>query len=242
MTGIYDALTRAEESQLIRTNVIDIIEKDRVYSKSALDDKMSTLYQNILSLMETNDQSKIVQFVGCKPGDGTSTLTRVFATNLSKNLQKSVLLVDADREQPSHFRKFNINPSVGWDEVIHDGIPAKKAIHRATNMPLYFTQSSLRRDLVSHVFDTNRLSSFFGGLKSEFDLILVDSPPATTSMEAFMFSPNVDGIVLVVESEKTRLGIAEHVVEKIRQHRGNVLGVVLNKQKHYIPGWLYKWI
>jgi Mrp family chromosome partitioning ATPase len=49
----------------------------------------------------------------------------------------------------------------------------------------------------------------------------------------------VDGVVLVVEADKTRWPVAQSVKERIIQHGGNVLGMVLNKRRYYIPGFIY---
>ncbi len=48
------------------------------------------------------------------------------------------------------------------------------------------------------------------------------------------------GVVLVVEAEKTKWPVAAAVRDKIIQHGGNVLGIVFNRRKYYIPGWLYR--
>jgi Mrp family chromosome partitioning ATPase len=50
----------------------------------------------------------------------------------------------------------------------------------------------------------------------------------------------VDGVVLVVEAEKTRWPVAENVRDKIKGSGGNILGIVLNKRRYYIPEWVYK--
>jgi Mrp family chromosome partitioning ATPase len=49
----------------------------------------------------------------------------------------------------------------------------------------------------------------------------------------------VDGVVLVVEAEKTRWPVAETVRDKIKNSGGNILGIVLNKRRYYIPDWIY---
>ena len=41
-------------------------------------------------------------------------------------------------------------------------------------------------------------------------------------------------------SEKTRWQVADEVKERIQRHGGSVLGVVLNKRRHIIPGFIYK--
>jgi protein-tyrosine kinase len=82
--------------------------------------------------------------------------------------------------------------------------------------------------------------AFFKKLKQRFDVILVDSPSAITLMDSAAISSRVDGIVLVVEAERTRWPVAENVRDRIKNSGGNILGIVLNKRRYYIPRWIYK--
>jgi len=50
----------------------------------------------------------------------------------------------------------------------------------------------------------------------------------------------VDGVVLVVEAEKTRWQVVESLKEKIENSGGNILGMVFNKRRFYIPENIYR--
>jgi Mrp family chromosome partitioning ATPase len=90
------------------------------------------------------------------------------------------------------------------------------------------------------MIDSLQMDTFLKRLRQRFDLILIDSPPATTSSDGLAISSKVDGIVLVVEAEKTRWPVTENVKERITKSGGNILGIVLNKRKYYIPEFIYK--
>ena len=85
-----------------------------------------------------------------------------------------------------------------------------------------------------------RGSRFWEPLRERFDLIIVDSPPATLFPDGLGMVSKVDGVVLVVEAEKTRWPAALSVKERIKQSGGKVLGIAFNKRQYYIPGWLYR--
>ncbi len=85
-----------------------------------------------------------------------------------------------------------------------------------------------------------RGAGFWEPLRERFDLIIVDSPPATMFPDGPGIVSMVDGVVLVVEAEKTRWPVALSVKEKIERSGGKILGVVFNKRKYYIPSWLYR--
>jgi len=65
-------------------------------------------------------------------------------------------------------------------------------------------------------------------------------PPAGVSSDGFGFSDKVDGVVILVEAEKTRWQVADNTRMRILEQGGKVLGVVLNNRRHIIPKCVYK--
>lgn len=76
-------------------------------------------------------------------------------------------------------------------------------------------------------------------LSGRFDLIVVDLPPLD-SASVLDWAPLLDGVVLVVESERVRWQVAARGIELLEQAGSQVLGTVINKQREYIPQWLYE--
>jgi len=52
----------------------------------------------------------------------------------------------------------------------------------------------------------------------------------------------VDGVILVVEAEKTKWRTARHVRAQIERVGGKILGIVFNKRRYYIPQSIYKYL
>jgi Mrp family chromosome partitioning ATPase len=83
---------------------------------------------------------------------------------------------------------------------------------------------------------------FAGKLKSlmaRFDYVVFDGDSLLTSSNASMIVKHFDGVVLVVECERTKWEVLRLAREKVQNVGGNVLGVVLNKRRYYIPRGLY---
>ena len=202
-------------------------------------DKEIRLYQN-LSVLIPDSNRKIIQFIGSREGEGTSTVVREFARVSASKFGKLVLLLDADQYHPTQHLFFNIQPECGWQEVLQDNGPIDKALYQIGETRLFVSPSS--RNFVSdlHTLNSLLIDDFWKKLRERFDLILIDSPPATISADGLALSSKVDAIVLVVEAEKTRWPVAESVKDRINRSGGNILGIVLNKRRLYIPEWVYK--
>jgi Mrp family chromosome partitioning ATPase len=79
-------------------------------------------------------------------------------------------------------------------------------------------------------------------VREQFSLILIDSSPASITADSMALCETVDGIVLVVEAEKTRSAVVKKVRDHILMQEGNLLGMVFTKRKMYIPEFFYKFL
>ena len=243
MTKIYEALEHAK-TEVLNGEPEIIPPRPKVSSSSSrfsemVVEKEIRIYQN-LAAVAADSTKKVIQFIGSREGEGTSTVVREFAKVSATKFGRLVLLLDADRYRPTLHLFFNIHQECGWQEVVRDNGPVEKALYQIGETKLFISPSS--RNLASNprIFNSLLIDVFWKKLKQRFDLVLVDSPPATTSTDGLAISSKVDGVVLVVEAEKTRWPVAENVRDRIKSSGGNILGIVLNKRRYYIPEWIYK--
>jgi len=85
------------------------------------------------------------------------------------------------------------------------------------------------------VIDNRRTLEIVSHLGNYADVAFIDCAPVTLYPDARALAPIVDGVILVVEADVTPVSVANRAVELIRDTGANVLGVVLNKRRDYIP-------
>jgi len=88
-------------------------------------------------------------------------------------------------------------------------------------------------------FKPETLSQGLTNLKGKFDYVVCDGDSVIPSSDASVVAKHFDGIAFVVECEKTKWELLQAATEKIENVGGNILGVVLNKRRFYIPRGLY---
>jgi protein-tyrosine kinase len=205
-----------------------------------IEDEMVDLYHSIDSVL-SHSSKKVIQFMGSREGEGTSTIVREFARVSAARFARTVLLIDADRRKPGQHLFSTTTPEYGLEEVIQKNMPLDGALHKigeAAN--LYMSLLSAHSAPAAQIFNSAGIDRLLEGLLQRFDLILIDSPPAASSPDGPAFSQRVDGAVLVLEAEKTRWPVAESVKDRITGKGGRILGVVLNKRRYRIPEFIYK--
>ena len=58
--------------------------------------------------------------------------------------------------------------------------------------------------------------------------------------EPKVIGKKVDGVILVSQAGKSRQRVAFRAKSELEATGANILGVVLNRRKHYIPEWIYR--
>lgn len=202
-------------------------------------EEMLCLYKMLDSLLP-DANSKVIQFIGARSGEGTSTIAREFAKVTANQIGLRVVLLDADRLQPTQNRYFKLSGDLSWTEAIRCGEPIDKALHRIGQSKLIVSPSGNSVGFTPEIFHSPVFDQFCVTLKEKFELILLDSVPFSLSPDALAIASKVDGIVIVVEAEKTKWQTVNVMKESIKRVGGNVLGVVLNKRKFYIPDYIYR--
>jgi len=202
------------------------------------ENEMISLYQNIETLLPDLER-KVILFLSAKEGEGTSTIVREFARVAAKKLGKLVFLLDSGLNAPKKCLFLHITPECGWEELAREGAGVVEDA-RCGEMDLEMCPTDLLSGDGPINFYTPNILDFWQSLRQKYDLVLIDSASASSSPDGIEIARRVDGVVLVVEAEKTRWQVVENLKEKIENSGGNILGVVFNKRRYYIPDSIYR--
>lgn len=245
MTKIYEALEQAGKSVKAAESGEAASSHRPLFSSSEglieveMGKEMVRLYQNLQSLFPEME-GKIFQFVGSREGEGTSTIVREFARVATMKFGKWVVLMDADRHEPTQHHLLREVPRFGWEDAVKGEGSIDRALYRVGETPLFISPILGNSDSGPQVFNAPGMDPILSELKERFDLIVIDCPPAATYPDGLAICRMVDGVILVVEAERTRWPVVESVKENIERNGGKILGLVFNKRHFYIPGFVYR--
>ena len=244
MGKIYEALEKAQRERRGQKKapmfvVLSPGEPPSTGFEVVAEKEMVTLSRTIDSLLETSPK-KVIQFIGAQGGEGTSTVIRDFAMVSAAKLGKTVLLLDADPQSPSQHLFFHLQPKFGWEEILRNKRTFRKAICRIGKTGLYVYPTPPGSASLPKALFSPEIKEFWEEAKEKFDLVLIDSAPASASPDGIGLSRFADGVVLVLQAEKTRKPVAERLKNQILQNGGNLLGMVFNNRRYHIPESVYK--
>ncbi len=81
----------------------------------------------------------------------------------------------------------------------------------------------------SELLGSKAMQEMLATLSQDYDRIVIDSPPVTAVTDAVVLSKAVDGVVVVLQANKTERVIVQRAIEQMEAVRAHVFGVILNR-------------
>jgi capsular exopolysaccharide synthesis family protein len=80
----------------------------------------------------------------------------------------------------------------------------------------------------SELLGSKRFNQLLDQLKSQYDLIIIDSPPVLSATDSLLISKLAEGVIVVCYTGKTTYDRLQRGLKSLREINANVLGLVLN--------------
>jgi capsular exopolysaccharide synthesis family protein len=142
-----------------------------------------------------------------------------------------VLLVDADMRRPGIAKALHLSLDKGLSGILTGayeyGTDLLVKIERAEGLSLL--PSGPIPPNPAELLCSMKMDALVKHLRGDFDHIIFDSPPVLPITDATILSSLVDGVLMVVECEKTTRAALSRACRVIDHAGGKILGTVLNK-------------
>jgi succinoglycan biosynthesis transport protein ExoP len=181
------------------------------------------------------------------PGDGKTTVARNLA-EAAATMGSRVLLIETDLRRPTLAKRLSLEPTAGLAGVLIEALPLSEAIQaiRLETTPADGRRSPGRSlDVLiagvlpppnpAELIESQAMKSLLSGVRSEYDLVVIDTAPLTVVSDAFPLLSQVDGVIIVGRVGRNRRDVAVRLHETLKGVDAPLLGVVANGFK---PGRL----
>lgn len=168
---------------------------------------------------------------------GTVSLGIVMA-----NAGKRVLLVDADQRRPSLGKVFSLGSradSIGLSSLIMKRVPPEDAIVKTVVENLSVLPAGPKPPNPSELLGSESMGELLERLRSDFDLVVLDTPPVLGLPDTLNLASKVDCCLLVIKHSKTSYKAVNRAREAIQMVKGQILGAILNMVKQPRFGYGY---
>ena len=194
----------------------------------AVDEAMNRL---ATSLSFCGKDMKVIELTSRFAGEGKSYVSLNLMRTIA-NLGKRVVLIDADLRRSSlvqrYKMKFKQENSLGLAQYLA-GMCSMEDIVYMTNIPnAYYVPVGKLVNSSLRLLSGPLFQQLVEGLREKYDVILIDTPPVDSIVDAVEISKSCDGVLLVVKygtGTKKEIGGA---VESVTLTGCPVVGIVMN--------------
>lgn len=187
---------------------------------------------------------KVVMVAATDHGEGGTTTAAILASTLARSLNGSkILLVDANLRTPALDEVFEQGYNLlGLSDKVLSQAPLDQTVYHTDIPNLFFMPCGKAITSPSYLFDSEPIGELLNALRQQFDFIIFDGSPLRDYSESCFLAEKMDGVILVVEAERTKPEVLQKIRKDLESTGVNILGVVLNKKKNYIPEYLERFL
>jgi capsular exopolysaccharide synthesis family protein len=191
--------------------------------RSALAESFHLTLTSILLLERLNGVGpRVIAFSSASPGEGKTTVISNLAIALAQ-VNRRVLLIDGDMRKPRLHEIFGVENDVGFAEALAD--ISKVAVQKTRIPNLSLLPSGTSAD--DRLLFTRQPQELLRSLKTDFDMILIDTPPLLQMSDARLIGHNSDAVILVVAQHTARDSILL-AQQRLNEDGTCLLGTILN--------------
>jgi succinoglycan biosynthesis transport protein ExoP len=169
-----------------------------------------------------------IMVISAMPNEGKTDVIINLGVVLAQSGQR-VLLIDADLRRPTIHSRLGLNNLVGLSNFFLSPEGQKERFFQKTRIVgLSALTAGNSPPNPSEILGSPLIGTILEKLKTNYDILLIDTPPCLAVSDAAEMLPYVEGVLLVIKPGSTRLAPLQRLIKQLHQQNANLLGVVLN--------------
>ncbi len=185
---------------------------------------------------------KIIMITSSVPNEGKSFISVNIWAELAES-GKRVCLVDTDMRK-SNLRtdlqiQTNLEEFVGLSHYLAGKCEADDVIY-STNRPNAYMIPTITMINPSLLFEGNRFGDLLQKLRTEYDYVILDTPPLQIVSDGQLIAGKCDGCILVVRAHTTSRTLVKESALQLNRVDCPLLGIVLNRMEQKNARGIYR--
>ena len=194
-------------------------------------DSIRSIRSVVKSILE--DDKKVIAVTSTVAKEGKTTICANIAISLAA-MGKKVLLVDCDLKNPSVLKTLGVNEN----ELQYSTVTDKYKIAYSEKHKID-VMSFIADDNINEIINSGNLANIFSSIKSDYDLIFVDTPPCSVVSDAIFVAQASDSVLYVILQDTVRISKIKDSLDALMSTDTEILGCILNGAQASVMGYGY---
>ncbi|MEW6732664.1 MAG: polysaccharide biosynthesis tyrosine autokinase [Acidobacteriota bacterium] len=211
--------------------VTALIPFESVGDHSHKDSVFAEAYRNLrtsILLSHADKPPQIILVTSSTPSEGKTTTALNTAYMLAQTNAR-VLVIDCDMRRPSCHRNLGISNLKGLSTYLSQDINLVMLVQGDVRPGIDMLTAGPVPPNPTELISSIKMRETLRQLRDYYDYVVLDTPPIVGFSEGVILSQFSDGIVIVVETNKTSRQRVKMAKQILQRANAKILGVVLNK-------------
>jgi polysaccharide biosynthesis transport protein len=197
---------------------------------SSFSESIRGLYLN-LALGNFEKSPKVLLVTSAEPGEG-KTVVAVSLARLAAKTGRRVIIVDADFRRPSIARTMRLPaPAGGVTDTLDGRLPLERCVVSDARSDAFVLGGVAKRGNPFDLMTSDALSKLVATLRSQYDLVIIDSAPLLPVHDTLLLSELSDTTLFVTHSGKTSREAVTAALHSLHSTKATVAGIALTRAK-----------
>ena len=200
---------------------------DQYYSTGAnIRDAVKTLRANI-RFSGIDKPMQTIVMASSTSGEGKSTLSLFLGIAMAEAGHKT-LVVESDLRRPMLSRMLKVLITQGIVNYLAGNCTLSDAVIQTQVNDLFVMGVETKVANPVELIGSQRFTAALHEMKQNYDVIIFDTPPINTFIEAALIAAQADGTIIVLKSGQTDHREAKDTLMQLQKANAHILGVALN--------------
>ena len=187
------------------------------------------------------NNANLILITSSIPGEGKTFISINLAFSIAAEMDKKVLLIDADVAKPSISKVLGIKPQLGLIDYLETDNISISDVLLETEIPgLRIIPAGKRHKFSTELLASNKMIALSKELSERYPdrIVIFDSPPLLSTTQAEVLACQMGQVILVVSAETTP---QQFVMESVKKLEGcsDVVLTLLNKSQRQLNAGYY---
>jgi len=215
-------------------------------TRSPFSESINTIRTGII-FSNIDNPPKTILVTSATGSEGKSTLAMNLAASLS-NVGKTLLL-EVDLRKPSMSKNLILGKQQGLTDILSGAVKSLADVtHKLNNDQLDIITCGAIPQNPMEILSSNKFEKLLKSLSEHYDHIILDGPPTLPVSDSCIVANKVDGVIISVRAEQTKIKVAREAVTRLQKLNANIVGAVLTVAEikkmsyygdHYYAGEYY---
>jgi succinoglycan biosynthesis transport protein ExoP len=183
---------------------------------------------NLLAMGAISKPAQVIMITSAVPKEGKT----VVSSNLSISFGQTgsrTLLIDSDLRRGRLHRLFGLRKSPGLSDYLLGKVTLDQAIRPSGKENLSILSAGEHVESGTELLGSAKFAELMAHLRTEYERIIMDTPPVLGLSETSVLQTHVDGVLFVIWSGRTPIRNMKTAVDILSANGANFYGFILNR-------------